>query len=188
MPQPGVSSSLPLTPLFFPPFPAPFPLHHQHQLICSTDSPNQSCAAAAVATVSPPCEAYSDKATKTSCICSTLSLVASCYESLCPRDNLNDVYDTYFNSLSCPNAPVLTVGQYATKTGGAATTTTAGGGAATGGTATTGSGAVNTGTGSGSGSGKSSGAGGRGVMMGGDLVVAAVGGVLGGVALLGALL
>ncbi|KAK0752814.1 hypothetical protein B0T18DRAFT_384981 [Schizothecium vesticola] len=91
--------------------------------MCRNQDPNQSCGAAAVATVSPPCEAYDDQSVKTSCICSTLSKIASCYESLCPRDNLNDIYDSKFNSMSCPNAPPLTQGLgYTTATATAANT------------------------------------------------------------------
>jgi hypothetical protein len=48
----------------------------------------------------------------------------SCYVSLCPRDNLNDVYDTFLNSLSCPGAPPLTKGVYKTTGVGAETTPT----------------------------------------------------------------
>lgn len=148
--------------------------------MCRNQDPFITCENSAVGTVTPLCEAYSDKSIKTSCICSTMSQITSCYVANCPRDNLNDVYDTFLNSLSCPNAPPLKTYVYTTAaTTETATTTPATGGAATG----TSGGAASTTT-------SKSGARPQ-VVQGttaGGMLFASIGGVLGAVALFGVLL
>ncbi|KAK0710583.1 hypothetical protein B0H67DRAFT_667302 [Lasiosphaeris hirsuta] len=147
--------------------------------MCRNQDPFLTCENSVVGTVTPRCEAYSDKSIKTSCICSTMSQITSCYVANCPRDNLNDVYDTFLNSLSCPNAPPLKTYVYTTATTETATTTPATGGAATG----TSGGAASTTT-------SRSGARPQ-VVRGttaGDVLLASIGGVFGAVTLFGVLL
>jgi len=79
-------------------------------------SPYTNCVSTAVSTALP-CEATSDRALATSCKCSTLSKVFSCYTSLCPPDNLNDVFTSQFNSMGCPDAPALKTATSAKTTG-----------------------------------------------------------------------
>ncbi|KAK0625841.1 hypothetical protein B0T14DRAFT_492275 [Immersiella caudata] len=156
------------------------------QTLCRNQDPYTNCVSAAV-TTTLPCEAYSDKAFATSCKCSTLSKVFDCYTSLCPPDNLNDVFTSQFNSYGCPNAPALKTGGGTTKqvaTTATAVTSEKGSELATGPTVTTSSGgAVNTGVGK---SGAAMGT--RGGMTGGDVLGLVVGGLFGGAVLLGGIL
>ncbi|EJT70788.1 hypothetical protein GGTG_11811 [Gaeumannomyces tritici R3-111a-1] len=62
--------------------------------------PFLNCGANVVKTVGVTCETYTQPALKTPCVCSTLSLHYSCYTSLCPPDNLNDVYESMLNSMN----------------------------------------------------------------------------------------
>ncbi|KAL8387078.1 hypothetical protein RB595_010173 [Gaeumannomyces hyphopodioides] len=103
--------------------------------MCRNQTPFLNCGANVVKTAGVTCESYTQSSLKTPCICSTLSLHYSCYVSLCPSDNLNDVYESRFNSMKCPNAPPLKTaggggGRSPTTPAASAATTTAGAGAA----------------------------------------------------------
>ncbi|KAL8351248.1 hypothetical protein RB598_006162 [Gaeumannomyces tritici] len=104
--------------------------------MCRNQTPFLNCGANVVKTVGVTCETYTQPALKTPCVCSTLSLHYSCYTSLCPPDNLNDVYESMLNSMKCPNAPPLKTaargsgGSSPTTPAASAATTTAGAGAA----------------------------------------------------------
>lgn len=106
LPQPRVCPSCPFT---SPPFTTVI-------LTLISFSPYTNCVSTAVSTALP-CEATSDRALATSCKCSTLSKVFSCYTSLCPPDNLNDVFTSQFNSMGCPDAPALKTATSAKTTG-----------------------------------------------------------------------
>ncbi|KAL8323660.1 hypothetical protein RB597_009016 [Gaeumannomyces tritici] len=95
--------------------------------MCRNQTPFLNCGANVVKTVGVTCETYTQPALKTPCVCSTLSLHYSCYTSLCPPDNLNDVYESMLNSMKCPNAPPL---KTAARGGGGSSPTTPAAGAA----------------------------------------------------------
>ncbi|KAK0651078.1 hypothetical protein B0T16DRAFT_503227 [Cercophora newfieldiana] len=80
--------------------------------MCRNQPPYTNCVSSVIATVTLPCEAHTstDVAFATACKCSTLSQIFDCYTSICPPDNLNDVFTTQFNSYGCPNAPPLKTG------------------------------------------------------------------------------
>ncbi|KAK0710056.1 hypothetical protein B0T26DRAFT_755178 [Lasiosphaeria miniovina] len=156
--------------------------------ICRNQDPYISCTVSIVQAVTPPCEANSDKVAATSCWCSTLSQHKSCYEKLCTTsDSFIDIFNTMFNSKGCPNAPALKTPVYTTRplqTNAPAATTPAATGQTPAGTS---AGAASTTT-------SKSGAGAQGGSVvfrgavGGNLVFLAVAGVVGSVALFGALL
>ncbi|KAK3372116.1 hypothetical protein B0H63DRAFT_550551 [Podospora didyma] len=161
--------------------------------ICRNQDPYISCTVAIVQAVTPPCEANPDKAAATSCLCSTLSLHKSCYERLCTTsDTFIDIFNTMFNSKTCPNAPPLKTPVYTT----AVPTNAAGGGGGGGGgggnPATTTPPATGAGQGSTGAAGAASTTTSKGGAApqgsGGDMMLLSVAGVVGGAALFGALL
>ncbi|KLU83047.1 hypothetical protein MAPG_02114, partial [Magnaporthiopsis poae ATCC 64411] len=102
--------------------------------MCRNQTPFLNCGANVAKTAGVRCKSYTESSLKTPCVCSALSLHYSCYTSLCPSDNLNDVYKSKFNSMKCPNAPPLKTagggggggGSSATKSAVSAATTTGG--------------------------------------------------------------